>query len=476
MMMTTVIILSVLSAVLAVVMVIFIVKNSVAQSKIDSVKAQYETQIESQKTQFENQLESQKTKYEAIIEDKEKLHKEQKEDHEKAIETLKNTHKENLETQIKAIKAEMTVQTEQLLKQREEALNKKAEETFTKLSGNIDDNLKKMQTAFEENKEKTTKEAAFFKAQFENAVKNLAEQSKNIGNKADNLADAMRGQKKIQGCWGETILYNLLRDEGFVEGRDFDQEVTLRTSDGVVIKNEDTDKKMRPDFILHFVNNQDVIVDAKVSLNAYVKYYEAKTDEERAAAAKENTKAIKEQVNRLVGKNYSEYLRPGRKMVEYVIMFVPNYPALQLAYEEDPNLWKEAFSKGVLITSEETILPFLRMINMAWRNVAQLKNQEQIIKSAQNMVDRVADFAKYMTKIGEKLNDAQKAYEDANDKLKNSGQSILVSAHKVLNLGVKSKKALPDIEGNFLPGIEEGSSPLVEDASSPELEDGDSQQ
>ena len=368
--------------------------------------------------------------------------------YDKTLAEIKESHEKALTMQSEALKAEMTAQTEALLKQREEELGKKAEETFKNISANIGDDLKQMKAAFDENKKAGSDSSAAFKQQFEDAVKSIGEQTKSIGEKADHLAEAMRGQKKMQGCWGETVLLNLFTSEGMVEGRDFDKEETLRDELGFVILSEDTEKKMRPDYILHFSDDQDVIVDAKVSLSAFADYTEATTDEARQDASKRNLEAIKEQVKRLASKKYSEYLKPGHKMVDYSIMFVPVYSALELAYQQDPDIWRNAYSQKVLITSSETIMPFLRMITLAWRNVEQIRNQQKIIEAAQNMLGRVADFSSSMAAVGKNLADAQKAYEAADSKLKDSGKSIVVSANQIIKLGVPmpANKSLPSTE------------------------------
>ena len=203
---------------------------------------------------------------------------------------------------------------------------------------------------------------------------------------------------------------------------------------------------MRPDFILHLPNNNDIIIDSKVSLAAFSDYVEADSPEQKADAAKRNCAAVKEQVKRLAHKDYGRYLRSGHRMLDYVVMFVPNYPALQLAYNEEKSLWRDAYAQGVLITSEETLLPFLRMITIAWTNIEQVKNQQQIIASAQMMIDRVADFSKAHAEMGNKLKAAQEYYDYCADKLKDSGRSIVQSARQVVKLGVPSnpKKPLPE--------------------------------
>ena len=361
-------------------------------------------------------------------------------------EALRKQQAETLQQQMASVRAEMTARTEAILKQREEELSRKARETFEGISGGLSRDLSAMKDAFEAGKKAQAEDAAALRERFDAAVRELSEQSREIGGKADHLADALRGQKKLQGCWGETVLANLLADEGLIEGRDYDKESTLRDEMGFVLTGEDSEKRMRPDFILHLPDNNDIVIDAKVSLAAFSDYVESNDPEVKAEAARRNAAAVREQARRLARKGYERYLRPGRRMLDYVVMFVPNYPALQLAYTEDPALWRDAYAQGVLITSEETLMPFLRMISIAWTHVEQVRNQQQIIASAQMMIDRVADFAKAHAEMGRKLTEAQDCYDRCADKLKDSGRSIVQSARQIVKLGVPAnpKKPLPE--------------------------------
>ena len=364
----------------------------------------------------------------------------------KVEEALRKQQAETLQQQMASVRAEMTARTEEILRAREEELSRKARETFEGISGGLSRDLSAMKDAFEAGKKAQAEDAATLRERFDAAVRDLEAQSRAIGGKADRLADAMRGQKKLQGCWGETVLANLLVSEGLVEGRDYDKESTLRDELGFALLGEDSEKRMRPDFILHLPDNNDIVIDAKVSLSAFSDYVESEDPDVRAGAARRNAEAVREQAKRLARKGYERYLRPGRRMLDYVVMFVPNYPALQLAYTEDPALWRDAYAQGVLITSEETLMPFLRMISIAWTHVEQVRNQQQIIASAQMMIDRVADFAKAHAEMGNKLKDAQDCYDRCSDKLKDSGRSIVQSARQIVKLGVPAnpKKPLPE--------------------------------
>ena len=369
---------------------------------------------------------------------------------EKAMQLLRETQDAALKHQMESIRSQMTAETEKLLKQREEAISKKAEETFQNISGSLGKDLKAMQEAFVAQRKSQTEGTAQMKEAMEQAVKNLQHQTSSIGAKADNLASALKGQNKTAGGWGEVILYNMLVNEGMVEGRDFDREETLRDALGQTVHNEDSSKRMRPDYILHYPDKTEVIIDAKVSLDAYSDWFAAEDPAAKEEAAQRNLQAIRTQIKDLSGKRYPHYIREGYKSLDYVVMFVPNYGSLQLAKSLAPNLFNEAYAQGVLIATEETLMPFLRMIRIAWTNYDQARNQEKIIKAAQNMIDRVYDFSKAHATMGEKLRDAMKQYDAVSAKIDESGQSILTSARQLIKLGVPKnpKKPLPEGEAD----------------------------
>ena len=363
-------------------------------------------------------------------------------------EKLRELQQESFDSQLELVKSQLTAETEQLLKQREEALQKKAEETFKSLAGPLGQNLKAMQESFEAQKRSQTEGTATLKTAVEQAVKHLQDQTQSIGTKADNLAQALKGQNKMTGTWGEMILYNILVNEGMEEGRDFDREETLRDASGAIVLNEDSGKRMRPDYILHYPDRTEVIIDAKTSMEALSDWYSAQDPAVKEDAARRNLQAIRAQIKSLSTKRYQDYIREGYKTLDYVIMFIPNYGALQLAKTLVPGIFQEAYQQGVLLTTEETLMPFLRMIRVAWTNYEQARNQEKIIKAAQAMIDRVADFSKAHAAMGEKLKAAQEEYDKVSAKISDSGQSILVSAHQLIKLGVPKnpKKPLPEID------------------------------
>ena len=354
--------------------------------------------------------------------------------------------KESQEKAIEAAKTALALENEKILKAREEALKKEAAETMKAITGGLDQNIKDMKAAFEAQKKTQTEESASIKTQFAETVKHLKEQTDSIGNKAENLASALKGKNKMQGIFGETILENILKAEGLREGHDYDAEVWLRDKKGNRIENEETGKKMRPDFALHFPDDTDILIDSKVSLSALADYFEAETDEQRADAARRNLESVQNHIKELTSKEYQKYV-VGRKTLDYVIMFIPNYGAYQLAKQEDKEIFAEAFKQNVLITTEETLIPFIRLIRSAWVQKEQMENISEIVNAAQNMVDRVALFCEKNEEVERSLEAAVKKFKDNSARLNASPQSIVGAAWKAVNHGIKQPS------GHILPPV-----------------------
>ena len=352
------------------------------------------------------------------------------------------------EGQLKAIEAAKTalaLENEKLMKQREEALKKEAAETMKVITGDLGKDIKTMKEAFEAQKESHLKESSAIKTRFEETVKNLKEQTDSIGNTAEDLAKALKGQSKVQGIFGETILENILKAEGLREGHDYDAEFWLRDKKGNRIVNEETGKKMRPDFALHFPDDTDILIDSKVSLTALADYFAAETDEERADAAARNLESVENHIKELTSKEYQKYV-VGRKTLDYVIMFIPNYGAYQLAKMEDKDIFAKAFKQNVLITTEETLIPFLRLIRTAWVQKEQMENIAEIVSAAQKMVNRVGIFCHANAELESELEDVLEGFKENTKRLVDGKQSIVRAAMKAIEHGVPAptgKNALP---------------------------------
>ena len=448
------------AAVMLTALLTFIISRSIFSSRFEAERTRLVSLHEAENRSLVSDLEAERSAHRSDVDNFEKRlsdsqgHHEKsvallKETHEAALKQLKESHEAALNQQIETLKSQMTAETEKLLKAREEELQKKAKETFGTIAEGLDKDIRNMKEAFDSNRKTHTETSQSLKDNIENAVKSLREQTVTIGSKADNLAQALRGRNKAQGNWGEVILDNLFTAEGMREGRDYDKEETLRDEQGNIIRNEDSDKRMRPDFILHYPDGNDIVIDSKVVLTAMYDWYSAEDEASKADALARNLSAIKDQVKNLSKKDYSRYLQPGHRMLDYVIMFVPVYSALRLAYESDRNLWHDAYAQGVLITTEETLMPFLRMINIAWTSHEQVANQQQIIAAAETVLSRVSDFCAAHAKMGKKLNEALEQYDACDKKIRERGQSIVVAANKLISYGIpqNKKKPLPPVIG-----------------------------
>jgi len=406
---------------------------------------------------FQRQLadkDNELTRQQEAVRSAERLLESERQHNEKALAELKASQ----EKAIEAARTALALENEKTLKAREEALKKEAAETMKLITGDLNKDIKDMKEAFDAQKKMHAEESSSIKTKFEETVRHLKEQTDAIGNTAEDLAKALKGQNKMQGIFGETILENLLQAEGLREGCDYDTEFWLRDRKGNRIVNEDTGKKMRPDFALHFPDDTDVVIDAKMSLTALSDYFAADTDAQRAEAAARNLESVQSHIKELTSKEYQKYVE-GRKTLDYVIMFIPNYAAYQLAKMEDPDIFAKAFKQNVLITTEETLIPFLRLIRTAWVQQEQMENISEIVKAAQEMVERVGIFCRYNSELEGDLEKVLKEFKTNSSRLVDGKQSIVKAAMKAIQHGIDSpseKNALPPLAPNLLP---EGESP-----------------
>lgn len=376
------------------------------------------------------------------------LRESEREQHEKALADLKETNTKAIE----AANTALALENEKILQAREEALKKEAAETMKTVTAELDKNIKDMKTAFDTQKATHIKESESIKTKFEETVKHLKEQTESLGTQAEGLANALKGKNKVQGNWGEAVLENMLKNQGLREGQDYESEYWLRDKNGKRIRNVDTNKHMRPDFVLHFPDDTDILLDSKVSLTALTDYYSATTDEERKAASERNLDSVKNQVKILSGKSYQKYV-VGRKTLDYVIMFIPNYGAYQLAKAEDPGIFNWALENNVLITTEETLMPSLHLIHSAWIQKEQMENIEGIITAATNMVERVGLFCSSNAEMETKLEKVLEDFRTNSKRLVEGDKSIVKAAWKAVNHGIKApagKNALPEITPELL--------------------------
>lgn len=429
---------------------IFNSKNSTVKANLESAnhlleetKRQSQTDLQEAKDNYEQRLADMKADeqrhYESALEAKDKANEE-------AMKTLKAHYEEAVKDQqerfdstMSRIVTENKAATEDLLKARQKEF---AESSSTNI-GQIVNPLKETIAKMEEAMQKSSKEAVSINSAMQENLKQMLEQSKATQSTTEELTKAFKHRSKVQGDLGETVLTELLTSQGLTEGVQFDTQATIRNAKGETIKSEDGNI-MRPDVILHLDQKREVIIDSKVSLTAFFDFVNAENDSERQQYLKAHIESLQKHVKELAKKDYSSYIQAPKVRMDYVIMFVPHTGALWTALNEQPDLWRKAMEQNVFIADEQSLYAALKIINMTWTQIKQAQNHEEVYKLANEMVERVGQFVKKYEDIGDALNKAQKAYEGGKAKLEDHGQSIVMSANKLIKLGAKnSKNPLP---------------------------------
>jgi DNA recombination protein RmuC len=282
-------------------------------------------------------------------------------------------------------------------------------------------------------------------------VQRLQELNQKIGEDAENLTKALKGDSKAQGSWGEIILERILEESGLRKGIEYNSQGGFRDAEG---------KLLKPDVVVHLPEEKDIVIDSKVSLVAYEKYVRAENDEQRDRAVKEHLISINAHLKGLESKKYDEL--PGVKSLDFVLMFVPIESAFMLAIEKDAEIFRKAFDKSIMIVSPSTLLVTLRTIQNIWRYEHQNKNAMEIAEKAGALYDKFVGFVSDLERIGDQLDNTRKAYEGAHNKLISGKGNLVARAQNLIELGVKSRKQLPATvrQGQYL------EAPNVEDSNS----------
>jgi len=366
---------------------------------------------------FKARLEAQDTLHRERIADMEKMAAKAEEKYEKALAQMKET-----------VVAGMTAETEKLLRKREKELSEENQSTMDGILKPLKESIDAMEKAMKDNAVSHVETNAKLSEQLKQAVKEMQEKTSDVGRKADTLSEALTGKPKVQGCFGENFLEAILAGEGLEEGKHFTREAA----------NEDLS---RPDFVFHFkegLEQKDLIVDSKVSLTAFVDYMNASSEEEKASSLDRHVKSVRKHIDELARKDYAK--KNARSFADYVLMFMPRDMAFRVALEADPMLWQEAYRKGVLIATEQTIMPFLKIMQLTWNKFQHDTNTQRVTQAAQNMIDRVASFYDSYAELGRKLKAVCGEYNKGITKLQDNGQSITTSAKQVISLGVRRSK------------------------------------
>lgn len=461
------------------------IRGLTSQRDVQKAKADNAVQtIAIQKEDFENRLRRQKEQHDVLLADHKTSYEKQiaelrisydrqvaelrdnfntqlaqtKESAEKQIEALKTMNREQVDSQLKLIKEQMQTTSEEVLKRRQDELGERNKEQVSKIIDPLQQSLKDMQEAF--NKSKLQQNEAL--TRLDETIKINMQKSVALGETADRLTRALTGEVKVQGNFGELKLKQLLEDLELKEGEQFDTQETLRDKAGRSARGDDG-KGLVPDFILHFPNNRHVVVDSKMSLTDYERYMNAADGTpEKSEYLKAHIASVRAQVRRLARKEYTKFLPDGYNKLNFAIMYVPIEGALNLALLNDDTLWREAYDEGVMILGPQTMYMNLRVLEMMWTQVRQLKNQQVMIDAANQVIDRVQDFGVRFMDVETSMNDTIKKMTKLKITTADSGPSIITAARKLLKAGAKEnqrKKTLAEMDESIY--IESDDAPLL---------------
>lgn len=260
-----------------------------------------------------------------------------------------------------------------------------------------------------------------------NELQRLMELNKQITTETTNLTNALKGNSKVQGDWGEMILESILDNSNLIRGVHYHTQLNVKDEAG---------NNLRPDVVLNLPNNKQVIIDSKVSLTAYVNYVSAESEAERRAAMTAHVASVRQHVKELGAKSYQQLLNSP----DFVIMFIPNEPAFLDALKEDNTIWNDAYEKKVIISSPTNLFALLKIVDDLWRRDEQNKNHENIIKLGVTLYDQLVAFSTTLEGVGTSLEQAQAKYDEAYKRLHTGNNNIVRVGEKLRKMGLPTTK------------------------------------
>jgi DNA recombination protein RmuC len=358
------------------------------------------------------------------------------------------TQREEMESLGKKFNTEFENIANKILETKSEKFTELNKTNLTSILEPLGKNITDFKTKVEEVYDKESKE----RFSLGEKVKELAQLNKVISEEAHNLTMALKSESKTQGGWGEMILENILERSGLVKDREYFMEHQLLDEDGIPMKSDSEDKKMRPDAVIKYPDNRNVIIDSKVSLNAFTRCIAAMDEETRVNELSEHISCIKKHINSLSAKGYDDY----NKSLDFVMMFIPSEPAYIAALQGDPDLWNFAYDKRILLLSPTNLITSLKLIVDLWKREYQNQNAIEIAERGAKLYDKFVNFIDNLEDVGVHIEKAQGKYDEAFKQLSTGNDNLVLQATKLKNLGLKTKKEfskeiLKTAIGNELP-------------------------
>jgi DNA recombination protein RmuC len=345
---------------------------------------------------------------------------EQKKQNEEKLGLLQET-RESMNNEFKAL-------ANQIFESKHKVFKAESKEQLDNILSPLSERIKE----FEKRVEKSYNDESKERYSLIKEVRNLQDLNTRISKDAINLTNALKGESKTQGTWGEIILERVLEKSGLEKGREYEVQVSMKNEDG---------RRLQPDVIVHLPEEKDVVIDAKVSLTAYERYCSTDDDQDRAESLKQHLQSMRQHIKQLGDKDYHNL--EGLKTLDFVLLFVPIEAAFSLAVQQDNNLFTDAFERNIVMVAPSTLLATLRTIQNIWRYEQQNKNAQEIASKAGALYDKFVNFVADLENIGAKIDSTQAAYRDAHNKLTSGRGNLVRRAEGMRELGAKVSKSLP---------------------------------
>lgn len=347
------------------------------------------------------------------------------------VEAFNNSVREETKAQFKSLAADIfSSQSEKF---------KEANETrLSEILNPLKEDIKDFKRRVDDTYMNSSKERTLLGEQ----MKRLMELNMSIGKEARDLTEALSGNTKVQGDWGEMVLETILVKSGLVEGENYFVQRT-KNDDGTQIKNDDNGR-LRPDVVVALPDKKCIVIDSKVSLTAYVNYINADNEDDRQRFGKAHLLSVRSHLKELETKRYQDFVGVGNDdRIDYVLMFIPNEHAYMAAMTLDNNLWMEAYEKRVVIISPAHVISTLRLIAQLWTRDKQTKNALKIAEEGGKLYDKFVGFVNDMQTVEQSLGKASEAYASAMSKMHTGRGCIVSKVENLKKLGAKTSKTLP---------------------------------
>ena len=332
--------------------------------------------------------------------------------------------------EINQMKEMLTLEFKNLANEIFEEKTKKITEVNKENLSNILDPLKENIARFERKVESSNKDAVEFNAILKSEINHLKNETLKMRDDANNLANALRGESKTQGDWGEQQMETILNAAGLEKNIHYEKEKNL--------KNENEDNQ-RLDYIVKLPGDKCIIIDSKVSLVAYVNYYNSEDKEDKKYYLKEHLKSINTHITTLSNKNYQEL---DINQPDYILMFMANEPAFKLAVLEDVSIYNKAIDRNIVMVTNSTLFATLKTVAYMWKQDKANKNAIEIARQAGSLYDKFQSFSEDLIKVGNNLNTTKNTYEDAMNKLTEGKDNLVRKTERLRELGAKTSKKI----------------------------------